>query len=293
MRTLNAWSLKENYIYAPWTHRAPLTRWLWLECCARWLTRNWTCCNGPNDQTTTADIGLICWPWHQMSRTWRRYGATDWKTSTRRGDWQNYQKKLENHEQRTKTVSETTVSVRKKSDTFSCFFSVSIITSDAVQVIPMLCKKKWMRFEGHKISTPECYSTYLWRGECRGPKWNHQIEKIFTYYLQTGLHANLNHCLDYKNHPFDLMEEEQIRWRRRLESVTNKSAEEIEHEIDQNLQVVANNLIFKPMRILFETMALDSVRMQTNGAQIDFIKNKILPRTGKFWSLSNLCPEHG
>ena len=142
MRTLNAWSLKENYIYAPWTHRASLARWLWLECCARCLTRNWTCCNGPNDQTTTADIGSICWPWHQMFRTWRRYGATDWKTSTRRGDWQNYQKKLENHEQRTKTVSETTVSVRKKIDTFSCFFlSVSIITSDAVQVIPMLCKK--------------------------------------------------------------------------------------------------------------------------------------------------------
>ena len=87
MRTWNAWSLKENYIYAPWTHRASLTRWLWLECCARCLTRNWTCCNGPNDRTTTADIGSICWPWHQMSRTWRRYGATDWKTSTQRGDW--------------------------------------------------------------------------------------------------------------------------------------------------------------------------------------------------------------
>ena len=126
-----------------------------------------------------------------------------------------------------------------------------------------------------------------------GSKMKPPNRKKFTYYLQTGLHANSNHRLDYKNHPFDLMEEEQIRWRRRLESVTNKSAEEIEHEIDQNLQVVANNLIFKPMRILFETMALDSVRMQTNGAQIDFIKNVILPRTGKFWSLSNLCPEHG
>mmetsp|Transcript_7947 Transcript_7947/g.11164 ORF Transcript_7947/g.11164 Transcript_7947/m.11164 type:complete len:650 (-) Transcript_7947:157-2106(-) len=38
------------------------------------------------------------------------------------------------------------------------------------------------------------------------------------------------------------------------------------------------------MRIHFETSALDSMRTTTNGPQIDFIKNEILPRTANFWS---------
>jgi len=75
---------------------------------------------------------------------------------------------------------------------------------------------------------------------------------------QTGINKE-NHQLEYENHPFD--------------------------ESNRNLQdgAVMDDL-YQPVRIAFETMALDGQRNLYNGAQIDFIKNEILPRTRDFWS---------
>lgn len=42
--------------------------------------------------------------------------------------------------------------------------------------------------------------------------------------------------------------------------------------------------LFKPMRIFFDTDALELQRNALNGAQIDFIENEVLPRMGLFWS---------
>ena len=41
---------------------------------------------------------------------------------------------------------------------------------------------------------------------------------------------------------------------------------------------------FKPIRIHFDTSALDGERTTNNGPKVDFVKNIILPRMSDFWS---------
>jgi hypothetical protein len=41
---------------------------------------------------------------------------------------------------------------------------------------------------------------------------------------------------------------------------------------------------FRPIRIHLETAALDALRTSTNGPQIDFVKNSILPRMRDYWT---------
>lgn len=81
--------------------------------------------------------------------------------------------------------------------------------------------------------------------------------------FQTGM-PNPDHKLEYKNHPFDPEQHPQER----------RGLQQLEDDKD----------IFQPMRIHFETQALDDQRDGANAAQIDFIKREILPRTGDFWS---------
>lgn len=79
--------------------------------------------------------------------------------------------------------------------------------------------------------------------------------------FRTGLNKD-NHELEYEDHPFDK---------------TNRNRKLVQTETKD---------IFKPIRIQFETAALDMQRNSANSAQIDFIKNEILPRTGDFWTKS-------
>jgi len=81
---------------------------------------------------------------------------------------------------------------------------------------------------------------------------------------QTGFHADPNHRVPYENHPFARI------------SSTDGSNRKLQ---DENI-----NDVFQPMRIRFETKALDDVRDSDTAAKIDFIKNEILPRTAAFWS---------
>jgi leishmanolysin-like peptidase len=78
---------------------------------------------------------------------------------------------------------------------------------------------------------------------------------------QTGFNADPEHEVSYENHPYD-----QNR-RRHLQSNNNMTTD-----------------LFKPMRIVFETKALDDIRDSTNAAKIDWYKTQILPITREFWS---------
>jgi hypothetical protein len=80
-----------------------------------------------------------------------------------------------------------------------------------------------------------------------------------TPHFRTGLGT---HHVDYGNsrHPLDTKEQGN---RRDVQGQSN---------------------VFKPLRIHFETLALDNERNADNAGKIDFIKREILPRIGAFWS---------
>lgn len=75
---------------------------------------------------------------------------------------------------------------------------------------------------------------------------------------RTGLN-NPDHIIEYRNHPFD--------------------------KAKRGLQTTQAST-FEPIRIYYETEALDNIRDGSNAAKIDFIKREILPRTSDFWQLS-------
>eukprot|EP00547_Thalassionema_nitzschioides_P005367 CAMPEP_0194199872 /NCGR_PEP_ID=MMETSP0156-20130528/720_1 /TAXON_ID=33649 /ORGANISM="Thalassionema nitzschioides, Strain L26-B" /LENGTH=560 /DNA_ID=CAMNT_0038924817 /DNA_START=59 /DNA_END=1738 /DNA_ORIENTATION=+ len=83
-----------------------------------------------------------------------------------------------------------------------------------------------------------------------------EVEERMERY-RTGLNKH-NHELEYETHPFD--------------------------KTRKNRELKETDDIFQPIRIKFETMALDSQRNLDNAAQIDFIKNEILPKTRDFWT---------
>lgn len=79
---------------------------------------------------------------------------------------------------------------------------------------------------------------------------------------QTGFNGDPDFKIDYENHP----------WEKRRNLQDGASDGETRGDV------------FKPMRIRFETQALDDMRDSSTAAKIDFIKNEILPRTASFWS---------
>jgi hypothetical protein len=90
----------------------------------------------------------------------------------------------------------------------------------------------------------------------------HKIETESTHYRRTGVLFDTSHEVDYHaGHPL---------------KPNRKLAEGDEVEDEENF--------FKPMRISFVTEALDNTRSANNGAQIDFVKEKVLPRMGEFWT---------
>jgi len=90
----------------------------------------------------------------------------------------------------------------------------------------------------------------------------HKIETESTHYRRTGVLSDTSHEVDYHaGHPL---------------KPNRKLAEGDEVEDEENF--------FKPMRISFVTEALDNTRSANNGAQIDFVKEKVLPRMGEFWT---------
>eukprot|EP00542_Grammatophora_oceanica_P012963 CAMPEP_0194029738 /NCGR_PEP_ID=MMETSP0009_2-20130614/3397_1 /TAXON_ID=210454 /ORGANISM="Grammatophora oceanica, Strain CCMP 410" /LENGTH=726 /DNA_ID=CAMNT_0038669505 /DNA_START=41 /DNA_END=2218 /DNA_ORIENTATION=+ len=79
---------------------------------------------------------------------------------------------------------------------------------------------------------------------------------------RTGVNGDPDHKLDYGDyHPYD-------------------------PEVRRRYLAEGDNVedVFQPMRIHFETEALDNERTTENAAKIDFIKSEILPRTSEFWT---------
>ncbi len=113
----------------------------------------------------------------------------------------------------------------------------------------------------------------------------HRLEQESTNYWKIGVRENPDFKVEYENHPFQLMEEERQRRRRKL-SGSGLTEEQLELEISRDLQAstLTNSTRWRPMRIKFDTAALDLQRNSLNGQQIDFIKNTILPRTVDYWS---------
>ena len=96
-------------------------------------------------------------------------------------------------------------------------------------------------------------------------------ERIPRY--QTGLPPS-DHIVPYENHPFD------PDYRRSLQ------------ESNSTTTAKADN--FKPIRIVFQTQALDSIRDTSNAAKIDWIKREILPSVADFWkSALSVIPVSG
>ena len=103
-----------------------------------------------------------------------------------------------------------------------------------------------------------------------------KIETESTDYWRTGIKGDPDHVVRYKNHPYaknrDGSHGDDA-------TKTTPATRRLQEEDDGD-----SDSIFKPMRIRFDTSALESQRTATNGAQIDFIENEILPRMGRFWS---------
>jgi hypothetical protein len=78
----------------------------------------------------------------------------------------------------------------------------------------------------------------------------------------TGVNGDPNHIVPYENHPYDKSNRRQLQ----DTTATNTTGK------------------FQPMRIVFETKALDNIRDGSNAAKIDWFKSVVLPRTAAFWS---------
>ena len=110
-------------------------------------------------------------------------------------------------------------------------------------------------------------------------------------YFQTGIRGDPNHKLEYRNHPFDLMRKERELKERMLNNDDEENVAETLNEEYRKLQEEQQDASsggggdpFAPIRIHFDTTALDSELTSDNGPQIDFVKNIILPRMSEYWS---------
>ena len=87
----------------------------------------------------------------------------------------------------------------------------------------------------------------------------HEIETESTHYRRTGVLGDPNHKVDY-DHPIYDKERRKLLTEEQLENY------------------------FKPIRITFHLDAMNGLRNDANGKQIDFVTNEILPKMKDFWS---------
>lgn len=90
----------------------------------------------------------------------------------------------------------------------------------------------------------------------------HRLETESTHYRRTGVLSDPTHEVPYdlNIHP--------LHHGRNLAAATETERKSY----------------FEPMRIRFDTNALDSLRSEANGPKIDFVKNQVLPRMKEFWT---------
>jgi len=109
-----------------------------------------------------------------------------------------------------------------------------------------------------------------------------ELENTLQYY-QTGIRGDPNHQLDYgPNHPFDIKRKER-ELQLKLENNEQLSQDD-ERFLQDTTTTEGGTNPFKPIRIHFDTSALDSQLSESNTNQINFVKNTILPRMANYWT---------
>lgn len=107
-------------------------------------------------------------------------------------------------------------------------------------------------------------------------------ERIERY--QTGLPANPDHVVPYKNHPFDRSQQRQLQENATVTDDDGAGVEEGDDDTPATMPTSNQQSLFQPMRIKFFTEALDSIQDDSNAAKIEWYKREILPKTAEFWS---------
>lgn len=114
---------------------------------------------------------------------------------------------------------------------------------------------------------------------------------------RTGFMGDENHEVPYDNHPYQETynrrrrerERERERRQRRLqneevvvmvdeEDVDENTISTVDTTVGDGSVIEGGEDLYKPLRILFDTQALDDTRNAENAAKIDFIKTQILPK---------------
>jgi hypothetical protein len=92
----------------------------------------------------------------------------------------------------------------------------------------------------------------------------------------TGVNGDPNHIVPYENHPYD------------------KTTSHRNRQLQETTATNTTETKFQPMRIVFETRALDNIRDSSNAAKIDWFENVVLPKTAEFWSRTlSVVPVNG
>jgi len=112
-----------------------------------------------------------------------------------------------------------------------------------------------------------------------------ELENTLQYY-QTGIRGDPNHKLDYgPNHPFDIKRKErELQLKMENNEHLSQDDERFLQDTTNTEQGDGDTNPFKPIRIHFDTSALDSQLSESNSNQINFVKNTILPRMANYWT---------
>mmetsp|Transcript_3820 Transcript_3820/g.10026 ORF Transcript_3820/g.10026 Transcript_3820/m.10026 type:complete len:886 (-) Transcript_3820:158-2815(-) len=105
---------------------------------------------------------------------------------------------------------------------------------------------------------------------------------------RTGFMGDPDHEVSYENHPYQKSYDKRRRERQRRLQDTEFVSGVIDTDgvttTTSDESATDGTDLYKPLRIRFETQALDDTRDANNAAKIDFIKTQILPRTSEYWS---------
>ena len=95
---------------------------------------------------------------------------------------------------------------------------------------------------------------------------------------RTGFLGDPNHEIPYENHPYQKTYDQRRRERERILQDETEFVNTVEQGIvNTNTAGIGGEDLYKPMRIRFETQALDDTRDAENAAKIDFFKTRIFP----------------
>eukprot|EP00537_Pseudo-nitzschia_pungens_P016569 CAMPEP_0172410166 /NCGR_PEP_ID=MMETSP1061-20121228/76740_1 /TAXON_ID=37318 /ORGANISM="Pseudo-nitzschia pungens, Strain cf. pungens" /LENGTH=885 /DNA_ID=CAMNT_0013146337 /DNA_START=362 /DNA_END=3019 /DNA_ORIENTATION=+ len=98
---------------------------------------------------------------------------------------------------------------------------------------------------------------------------------------RTGFMGDPDHYVHYENHPYQKTYD---RRRRERERDRDRNLQQTNSVEGDGVADTSGSDLYKPLRIRFETQALDDMRDLENAAKIDFFKTQIFPETADYWS---------